>query len=275
MNKHISSIIDNLDYCLFSEKKSALDQSKIQSPINELNIFDFMEQSAKAEGLADVFHLCTILQSYYGFACFGVGLMLPRLTGKPVFNHLHSDCEWETHYVSNNLLRIDPFVRHCVEKINPLYWDRSNNSVLLNDSEKRVIRDAQDFGISNIITVPWHGPNSELGGMKVTSVERSGIKEPDIRFVLPVIVTASHSIHEAFYRVMSKSLKNKEITLSPREREILLWAATGNDSWKIGQILNISENTVNTHLKNAYKKLNVRSRQHAVAKAICLKLIHI
>lgn len=267
--------MDNLDYCLFPEKTWEFDQNNPPYSVNKFCIVDFMERAANIENLKDVFRLCNLLQQHYDFACFGAGLMLYRASCKPIFNHIYTDCDWVSHYINNNLIRVDPFVRHCVENINTLYWQRADKSVQFNDFEKKVIESSLDFGVTSIITVPWHGPNSELGGMKITCTEKSDFKESDIRFILPVIVTASHCIHEAFYRVMNKTLKNKEITLSPREREVLLWVASGNDSWRIGQMLNISENTVNTHLKNAYKKLNVRSRQHAVAKAVCLKLIHV
>ena len=52
--------------------------------------------------------------------------------------------------------------------------------------------------------------------------------------------------------------------LSDREREILQLVATGHTSAEIGQHLDISERTVNTHIKNMYRKLQVRTRAQAV-----------
>jgi DNA-binding NarL/FixJ family response regulator len=56
--------------------------------------------------------------------------------------------------------------------------------------------------------------------------------------------------------------------LSPREIEVLAWAAQGATSAQIAQKLCISERTVTTHLSRIYKKLAVRGRAAAVAKAI-------
>jgi DNA-binding CsgD family transcriptional regulator len=61
--------------------------------------------------------------------------------------------------------------------------------------------------------------------------------------------------------------------LSARERVCLSWAARGKSSSDIGVILDISENTVRFHLKNAMKKLATSSRIVAAIKATQLGLI--
>lgn len=61
--------------------------------------------------------------------------------------------------------------------------------------------------------------------------------------------------------------------LSPRQKECLRWTAQGKSSWDISRILNISENTVNFHVKNAMRKLETSSRTAAAIKAMQLGLI--
>lgn len=48
----------------------------------------------------------------------------------------------------------------------------------------------------------------------------------------------------------------------------LHWSAIGKTSWETARILDISESTVNFHLRNACRKLQVRGRRAAVATAI-------
>ena len=55
--------------------------------------------------------------------------------------------------------------------------------------------------------------------------------------------------------------------LSAREREILRLVAVGHTSSEIGVRLSISAQTVNSHIKNVYRKLQVRSRAQAVTLA--------
>ncbi len=52
--------------------------------------------------------------------------------------------------------------------------------------------------------------------------------------------------------------------LSPREKEVLRMVASGHTSSEIGERLQISGVTVNTHVKNIYRKLQVRTRAQAV-----------
>ena len=57
-------------------------------------------------------------------------------------------------------------------------------------------------------------------------------------------------------------------TLSDREIAILLQVANGQANKQIAQTLSISEDTVKSHLKSIYAKLDVDDRAHAVATAI-------
>ncbi|WP_241209529.1 response regulator transcription factor, partial [Melaminivora alkalimesophila] len=52
--------------------------------------------------------------------------------------------------------------------------------------------------------------------------------------------------------------------LSQREREVLRMVAAGYTSAEVGAQLSISSLTVNTHIKNIYRKLQVRTRAQAV-----------
>jgi LuxR family maltose regulon positive regulatory protein len=61
--------------------------------------------------------------------------------------------------------------------------------------------------------------------------------------------------------------------LSGREHEILQLVAAGKSNRRIAQELYVSVGTVKTHLNNLYRKLGVRSRTQAVARARELKLI--
>ncbi|HEY6645435.1 response regulator transcription factor [Povalibacter sp.] len=56
--------------------------------------------------------------------------------------------------------------------------------------------------------------------------------------------------------------------LSPREVEILKCVASGLSNKQIASQLRVSDETVKTHLKNAFAKLNVNDRSHAIAVAM-------
>jgi DNA-binding CsgD family transcriptional regulator len=55
-------------------------------------------------------------------------------------------------------------------------------------------------------------------------------------------------------------------TLSPRELEILTWAAKGKTYWETAQILGVSYSAIHTHINNLKLKLNAINVTHAVAR---------
>lgn len=61
---------------------------------------------------------------------------------------------------------------------------------------------------------------------------------------------------------------NESANLTPRELEVLQLLACGDLYKEIADHLKISIPTVNTHVRNIYEKLHVRSRAQAVAKFV-------
>jgi DNA-binding CsgD family transcriptional regulator len=53
--------------------------------------------------------------------------------------------------------------------------------------------------------------------------------------------------------------------LTPRELEVLTWAARGKSSWEIGVILGIAKRTADEHIQTATRKLGAATRTEAVA----------
>ena len=62
-------------------------------------------------------------------------------------------------------------------------------------------------------------------------------------------------------------------TLTPRELEVLQLAARGRTAPEIAEELVVSRDTVKTHLRHVYAKLEVNDRAAAVAQGIRLGLI--
>lgn len=83
------------------------------------------------------------------------------------------------------------------------------------------------------------------------------------------------SLHafDVFDRMRRADLVDSNI-LSARELEVLRWTAQGKTSIEIGQILSLSDHTINAYMTNAIKKLDCVNRTQLVAKAIRLKLIN-
>ncbi|MGO8858011.1 MAG: response regulator [Steroidobacteraceae bacterium] len=76
---------------------------------------------------------------------------------------------------------------------------------------------------------------------------------------------------------LGKSVRNavwsRHIALNDREVQCLTWSARGKTSPEIATIVGLSKRTVNFHIENACRKLNVSTRTEAVVKATSGRLI--
>ena len=67
---------------------------------------------------------------------------------------------------------------------------------------------------------------------------------------------------------------SRQVALNERELQCLTWSARGKTSPEIATILGLSKRTVNFHVENACRKLNVSTRTEAVVKATSGRLIN-
>lgn len=74
-------------------------------------------------------------------------------------------------------------------------------------------------------------------------------------------MTATAHAHLTGLEIADSSL------LSPRESEVVYWSALGKSNDEIALILDISAETVKTHLKNSFTKLHVCNRAALVTES--------
>ena len=73
----------------------------------------------------------------------------------------------------------------------------------------------------------------------------------------------------------ARSRRTRCERLSGKERMVLVELARGNSTDEIGMILSVSPHTVRTHVKNLMRKLDARTRTHAVAIALAERAIEV
>ena len=97
------------------------------------------------------------------------------------------------------------------------------------------------------------------------------IKDSTIDLLIPHI---DHALRKIQHTEPVKSLTRGTLpinisALTERELEVIEWIRFGKTNQEIAAILNISQNTVKSHLKRIYQKLNVSKRAQAVALLAC------
>jgi len=69
---------------------------------------------------------------------------------------------------------------------------------------------------------------------------------------------------------MNTQAQARTVALTPRELDVLRLLASGCTCWQAALRLGVSPNTVVTHIKNAYRKLEVHTAAAAVTRAMQL-----
>jgi DNA-binding CsgD family transcriptional regulator len=84
----------------------------------------------------------------------------------------------------------------------------------------------------------------------------------------------AHYFHLRMKNVIAAQAATAAFDLSPREREVLQWAAEGKTAWETAQFLRVSESAVNLYASNAMTKLRAKTKTQAVAIAVRNGLLH-
>ena len=124
-------------------------------------------------------------------------------------------------------------------------------------------------GLYNGTCTPLWGPN-QFAGIGLASAEKTDSFDGK----LDLITAYCNHFYIAFQRInQKKDFAERQIYLTPREHEVLTWAAVGKTDGDIAAILNLSEDTVDSYFRTAFRKLNANTRVMAVGKALSYGLI--
>ena len=175
---------------------------------------------------------------------------------------------WRARYLEAGYLEQDPRIQRGMRSQRPIIWTDD-----LFSEVPALWHDARQYGLC-------HGWSQSVqdgpGGMGMTSLSRT----------LPAL--SAHELNEKYDRMqwlaqmthtlLSRLIRSKNAArvrhLTNREIEVLKWTADGKSSQDIADILTLSKNTVDFHIKNTVQKLNVPNKTAAVVQAVLLGLIH-
>ena len=185
---------------------------------------------------------------------------------------------WIEHYLSSRYLEEDPVVGEALRRPLSFLWPEVCAPETLSHSQRHLMEDARDAGISNGLTIPIIGRGVDAASLSVVpdELDASG-RLVLIRHRQLLQLLAIHFDRRARSKLLETELiggsSRRRSLLSPREREVLEWIARGKSTWDIAQILRISEKGVEFHVENARRKLQAFGRTRAVVKALMLGII--
>jgi LuxR family transcriptional regulator len=202
-----------------------------------------------------------------GFEHCAYGLRMPLPLSNPKVIVMNDYPEpWQRRYQDARYLRVDPSVRHAARSRSPFIW-----SDAAFESVPALWDEARSFGLG----VGWAQSSIARNGvMGMLTLSRSA--EP---------LTKSELTHKSFqmewlcgvaHIAMVQALLPEakiDAHLTEREVEVLRWTGDGKTAQEIADILLVSVDTVNFHIRNAMHKLRTPNKTAAVVQAAVLGLL--
>jgi DNA-binding CsgD family transcriptional regulator len=232
------------------------------------NLEEFIEASAVAGSEPELraIYLQAVEAEGYQNAVFAKA-RCQRLISIP-WNHF--PIGYSQNYISHEWDKIDPIVQHIHSAFKPFRWDNVCASAHLTNRQKIFLNECRELGVHSGITIPLHGPGAEIDLISLSLRDQNQINNARFHVVYALTVQ---------YRLRLSEMDDEPTTdvdqLTSKEIECLCWCKEGKTNWEIGQILSISEKTVEFHLSNTVKKLGVSNRITAVVKGIQKGIISI
>jgi len=169
--------------------------------------------------------------------------------------------EWVERYIEQDYHYVDAVVAKAKSTPMAFDWETVREESFLRGRSKLVMDEAAEFGIKTGYTVPVFQAN---GYLAVASFDcNQNAPDQATRAALQLATVYFHARLLAF---RDRYLPCDE-QLTPRQRECLHWVGVGKSDWEIGEILNIAEATVHTHVENAKRLYKVPTRIQAFVEA--------
>lgn len=185
--------------------------------------------------------------------------------------HTNYDGAWIKRYVERRYDQLDPVCDLGRTATAPFWWGGSR---FLSDFEKRqrrVFWEAKDFGIVYGVSIPVRSMDGSLGLVSYTAGSSSDIHD--------ILAEAGPELHVAAHQIADRLIErdadaaSQDCTLTPRERESLIWVVQGMTSEEIADRMLLSVSAVNYHLGKATRRLDARNRHHAALLALSRGII--
>jgi len=230
--------------------------------IGELGYAGFDAWSLKSGTIDNTAQGCNFLVKNYG-----IGV-----------SHKYTD-----RYIRDGWLQMDPVVAEMSRVSSPFEYIEFLQSAKKNSSVLWQLTTMKLFSVKRAWLVPLNtvgylrGMTAYTRGNKNCTAEQFAASHDEIHLMCVKFMARCVELHEVPIPV-PVDLAATDIDLAKitrREIDCLHWTARGKTNLEIGGILSVSENTVRYHMKNAFKKLDVKTRARAVTKALNVGIINL
>jgi LuxR family quorum sensing-dependent transcriptional regulator len=199
-----------------------------------------------------------------GFSSFIVtGLPLPHRPLEPLVMLNAWPEEWFRRYIERDYFRRDPVSQQALVTSSPFIWAEVPPVFGSAEEAAELMGEARELGLTDGFCVPICSITGWQAGLSFGADRRVDLSRRELAALHLIAITAHGRL-----RALHGEPELAAPKLTPREREVLTWAAAGKTAWETSCILSLSEKTVRAHLESIRQKLGVATITQAVAKAL-------
>jgi DNA-binding CsgD family transcriptional regulator len=176
---------------------------------------------------------------------------------------------WWPHAIERGYPQDDIVYKAALERCASFFYSDLAALTDLTARQNLINEERREFGLREGFVSATHYPQGKHLAVVMVGAEADA-SDLDLR--------AAAKVAAMFYRISAQALIKPATAahtpvLTARQRECLSWVRAGKSAADIGAIVGISAYTVNEHVAEACRRLQVRTRVQAVAAALDLHLI--
>lgn len=176
---------------------------------------------------------------------------------------------WTSEYIDQRYFECDPISRHALSATFPFQWRDIGELTELSKRDRHYLQRLREEGLSSGICVPTFGPRGRNGyfgigfGNEVMSFETMEFLQT---------YNFCQSVHLIYCEIIQE-ISTSDVSLSPREKDVLRLVLDGQNNKMISRELDISVHSVATYLIRAHEKLGTNDRFSAATRAMTLGML--
>ncbi|KCZ51626.1 LuxR family transcriptional regulator [Hyphomonas pacifica] len=235
---------------------------------------DYIERAENTEDTEALFRSFDQLVRHYGIDVSSYHILAEQLRRVPIENgiiHQTFPVDWAEKYLKNRYADFDPLLNQARSEARPFHWFDVEDRMKLSKQQRAFLKELKQVGLRDGLAIPIFGPIGTMAFFGLGSL--TGPLDLEVQEIAELQLVCQYT-HNTFIALSADfPMREPAQPLSPRETEILTLVAAGLSNIAIAKKLSITENTVDTILRRAFKKLDANNRITAVLKGIGSGLI--
>lgn len=203
----------------------------------------------------------------FNYCAYGLQAPYPISSPKAIMLNNYP-ASWQERYSKARYLEKDPTIALGRQSERPIIW-----SDQLYAQAPDLWEEARGHGLRKGLSQSILNTG---GSCAMLTVARSDtpISERELHHNGDKLRWLASTAHVSLSSILNRRHRNAEAPeLTEREREVLKWTADGKSASEIADLLTVSKNTVDFHIKNAVRKLKTANKTAAVVRAAMLGLL--